>query len=450
MEFGACLFGTFIPNVFTAMENYYPFGSVYLQNVKNALMNSGHAAPGWTYAVAEHHIYGSSRIGVHNTNKLIASRDNQNPIVYTSTNTEYTTFYRGKRHYELSNHLGNVQVVISDKRVSKCDNLLAVEYFEAEVLSAMDYYPGGMLLPGRQWYANADSGIYSFGMNGQLKDDELAGVGNSYTAEYWQYDSRLIRRWNVDPMHKSMADYSPYICFKNNPMLFVDKNGDSTSFYDSKGSLLLTLHDNLTNAVVIVSDENLSTFKGVIDKANNGEGIKNGNTNSGYAKHLRQYGTNYMVGSFESFYELNKPAHQGDDETPTQPNQTVYDEQGAYLIKKNNEVSVSSVTVDGDPGHTHWEKDPPEGYAGTLHTHPNAGTWTVQRIQTEEGIIYRRAYYHPGVEGISPQDWAGARYNWQVVVENEKIILYTKQTIGGTLKEVTITIDRSNKFKTTE
>ncbi len=110
-------------------------------------MNSRHAAPGWTYAVAEHHIYGSSRIGVHNTNKLIASRDNQNPIVYTSTSSEYTTFTRGKRHYELSNHLGNVQGVISDKRVSKCDNLLAVEYFEAEVLSAMDYYPFGSKPP---------------------------------------------------------------------------------------------------------------------------------------------------------------------------------------------------------------------------------------------------------------------------------------------------------------
>ncbi len=216
-----------VHDVFTAMENYYPFGSVYLQNVKNALMNSGHAAPGWTYAVAEHHIYGSSRIGVHNTKKLIASRENQNPIVYTSTNTEYTTLYRGKRHYELSNHLGNVQVVISDKRVSVCDEYLGVDRFVAEVLSAMDYYPFGMLIPDRQWYANSDSSNYRFGFNGQEKDNEVAGVGNSMTAEFWQYDSRLGRRFNIDPVVKVWE--SPYACFANNPILIIDPNGDDST-----------------------------------------------------------------------------------------------------------------------------------------------------------------------------------------------------------------------------
>ena len=34
----------------------------------------------------------------------------------------------------------------------------------------------------------------TYGFNGQEKDDEVAGEGNSYTAMYWQYDSRIGRR----------------------------------------------------------------------------------------------------------------------------------------------------------------------------------------------------------------------------------------------------------------
>ncbi|MGQ3085772.1 hypothetical protein [Flavobacterium sp.] len=66
---------------------------------------------------------------------------------------------------------------------------------------------------------------YFYGFNGQMKDDEVYGVeGTSYTAEYWQYDSRLGRRWNVDPVVKPWE--SPYACFKNNPIWHIDVNGD--------------------------------------------------------------------------------------------------------------------------------------------------------------------------------------------------------------------------------
>src|SRR5690606_18721571 len=41
---------------------------------------------------------------------------------------------------------------------------------------------------------------YKYGFNGQEKDNEVYGDGNSYTAEFWQYDPRLGRRWNVDPL----------------------------------------------------------------------------------------------------------------------------------------------------------------------------------------------------------------------------------------------------------
>ncbi|MFN9319572.1 MAG: hypothetical protein ACK58Q_03225, partial [Chitinophagales bacterium] len=40
---------------------------------------------------------------------------------------------------------------------------------------------------------------YYFGFNGQEKDDEVYGAGNLNTAEFWEYDTRIGRRWNTDP-----------------------------------------------------------------------------------------------------------------------------------------------------------------------------------------------------------------------------------------------------------
>ncbi len=67
------------------------------------------------------------------------------------------------------------------------------------------------LLPGR----NYNSGSYRFGAaSGQKKDDEFYGsTGTSYTAEYWQYDPRIARRRNLDPVDKPWM--APYHAFNN-------------------------------------------------------------------------------------------------------------------------------------------------------------------------------------------------------------------------------------------
>jgi RHS repeat-associated protein len=67
------------------------------------------------------------------------------------------------------------------------------------------------------------AGEYRFGFGGQERDNEIYGFGNSYTAEYWQYDSRLGRRWNVDPV--TYPWQSPYSAFNNNPIVFNDPRG---------------------------------------------------------------------------------------------------------------------------------------------------------------------------------------------------------------------------------
>ena len=79
-----------------------------------------------------------------------------------------------------------------------------------------------MLLNNR--HGSVDSDAYRYGFNGMEKDDEVSGSGNSYTAQFWQYDPRLGRRWNIDPV--VVAHESPYAAFRNNPVFLNDPNGD--------------------------------------------------------------------------------------------------------------------------------------------------------------------------------------------------------------------------------
>src|SRR5690606_32625358 len=123
---------------------------------------------------------------------------------------------RGKKYFELSNHLGNVLAVVSDKRIP-----VAGGVYEADIVTATDYVPFGMGLVGRE-YNFGDA--YRYSINGQEKTPEIAP--NTTTAEYWQYDARLGRRWNVDPVIKSYE--SSYLSFANNPLIYVDPNGLDT------------------------------------------------------------------------------------------------------------------------------------------------------------------------------------------------------------------------------
>jgi hypothetical protein len=86
------------------------------------------------------------------------------------------------------------------------------------------YYPFGMQMQGRDF---AGGMRYRWGFGSQECDNEVSGRGNSYTAEFWQYDSRLGRRWNLDPViHSSISGFAVFL---NNPINFSDHNGADTT-----------------------------------------------------------------------------------------------------------------------------------------------------------------------------------------------------------------------------
>jgi YD repeat-containing protein len=218
-----------------------------------------------SYTQGEKYIYGSSLLGTEITKTEM--------IDAPAMETENFLHLLGNKRYQLTNHLGNVLSVVNDN-VLKIDDgeynaddvLLSStpdnigDYHLPDVVSTSDYYPFGapmnertirkVYIKGANYATDpSDIGIamangftqipnsieddgYRLGFNGQEKDNEISGNGNSYTATYWEYDTRLGKRWNVDPVVKPWM--SPYAAFSNNPLIMVDPEGNTDFYWDSK------------------------------------------------------------------------------------------------------------------------------------------------------------------------------------------------------------------------
>lgn len=92
---------------------------------------------------------------------------------------------------------------------------------------------------------------YSF--NGQEKDDEMFGDGNSYDFEARMLDVRLGRFLSIDPHFASYAGWSPYHFGANSPILIHDKDGKDWGYSITKDANGVTTVNIIFTGVVIVT-----------------------------------------------------------------------------------------------------------------------------------------------------------------------------------------------------
>jgi RHS repeat-associated protein len=185
----------------------------------------------------ENHIYGSARLGVDdresenisavNTFAWGGGYDGNGELDPAAPATQakmagvnVLTPKRklGLKLYELSNHLGNVLVTVSDRKLGKqLGATAAVEYYMADVRSTSDYSAFGAPLAGRLFSANS----YRYGYQGSEKDTDNEGV---YTTYYRILDVRIGKWLSVDPKYTEFE--SPYVSMANNPIAYNDVEGD--------------------------------------------------------------------------------------------------------------------------------------------------------------------------------------------------------------------------------
>ncbi len=173
-------------------------------------VGSGSTLTSYSVDLSEQHLYGSSRIGI--LNRTINMK-----VAFTQE--DILTFERGHRQYELSNHLGNVLVTITDKKEGVSTNGTTIDNFIAEVSSANDYYPFGMGMPDRKF--STDKCRYGF--NGKENDKEFGEGMQDYGMRI--NDNRLGRFLSVDPLTKKYPHYTPYQFAGNKPVNHIDLDG---------------------------------------------------------------------------------------------------------------------------------------------------------------------------------------------------------------------------------
>lgn len=207
--------------------------------------------------LAEHHLYGSARLGIktyptgttalfndwnvdrnvpvstmlstaqpwlwHGLSHYLGGGGNGTLQQYAMSNSFNSAFTVrrdfGRKQYELTDHLGNVMVTILDRKT-----YLSGAGWSADIASAQDYYPFGMLMPGRD-YVIAGGSDFRFGFNGQQKDNEIRGTGNSLDFKFRGYDSRLARFTSIDPLTDKFPWWTPYQFAGNTPIQAIDLDG---------------------------------------------------------------------------------------------------------------------------------------------------------------------------------------------------------------------------------
>ncbi|WP_290796213.1 RHS repeat domain-containing protein [Flavihumibacter sp. UBA7668] len=166
----------------------------------------------------EVHLYGSSRLGM--VTRHLAP-DSSFSLVNSFGKIYSYKFTRGEKLFELSNHLGNVLVTLSDRVQQVKVTGDTVRHYLADVRSANDYYPFGMLMPGRKFNA----GSFRYGFNGKENDNEVKGSGNQQDYGMRIYDPRISKFLSVDPIAKLYPELTPFQFASNCPITMIDLDG---------------------------------------------------------------------------------------------------------------------------------------------------------------------------------------------------------------------------------
>jgi RHS repeat-associated protein len=159
-----------------------------------------------TLTTLDRPIYGSSRLGI--LNKAVVF--NLTGWLVSKSNSTI-----GIKEYELSDHLGNVDVVILDRKTYSEPNFWP--YFK----SMSDYYPFGYPITSRTYSIEP----YRYGFNGQEGDNEIYGDKLNYAFQYRMYDARIGRFWSVDPLNMKFAYLSTFQFASNNPIWMQELEG---------------------------------------------------------------------------------------------------------------------------------------------------------------------------------------------------------------------------------
>jgi len=165
--------------------------------------------------------------------------------------------------YQYKDHLGNVRLSYAD---SNGDGLISPSsgggQGEAEIREENNFYPFGLKHKGYNFVVNGRDHKYGFG--NKEEQDELGLGWIDITAR--NYDPALGRWMNLDPLAEAMRRHSPYNYAFDNPVYFIDPDGNfptfglgPTQYYNSYGPAGGNTQQNRSGGWKATLNENGST-----------------------------------------------------------------------------------------------------------------------------------------------------------------------------------------------
>src|SRR5690606_9068274 len=163
----------------------------------------------------ERMLYGSTRLGMEQVNQIVASTEPTNIDINTAQQRVV-----GDKRYEMQNHLNSVMVTVTDRKLPEYNATENLAYYKPDVVSYSDFLPFGKLSPNRH---GGEMG--RIGFQGQEKDDEIKGEGNSINYKYRMHDPRVGRFFSEDPLSPDYPYNSPYAFSENVVLNAIELEG---------------------------------------------------------------------------------------------------------------------------------------------------------------------------------------------------------------------------------
>ena len=115
-------------------------------------------------------------------------------------------------------------VTVSDRKMGvDSNNDGVIDYYNANVVTANDYYPFGQGINDRQFALNNSQ--FRYGFNNKEKDNDINGTSVDYDYGARIYDARVARFLSVDPLMGKYPELSAYQFASDNPISGIDLDG---------------------------------------------------------------------------------------------------------------------------------------------------------------------------------------------------------------------------------
>ncbi|HEY0030787.1 MAG TPA: RHS repeat-associated core domain-containing protein [Bacteroidia bacterium] len=179
----------------------------------------------FSFKLKELHLYGNSRIGMYMPEMEMIGADTTFELTFDTLN---------KRVYELSNHIGNIMLVVTDRQIGVDTNSDGfIDIRQADIASTSDYAAYGTKLYNRGF----ESSEYKFSFNGKMDDLETVETRGG-TQDYGMriYNPSLGKFLSVDPITAKYPELTPYQFASNRPIDGIDEDGLEYTKPDGSGT----------------------------------------------------------------------------------------------------------------------------------------------------------------------------------------------------------------------